>query len=393
VGSKRRGQNEGTVYWLEERQRWCASVSLGYEGGKRRRKYVYGRTAEEVQRRKNALLHDLDKGLPLANDRITTASYLDRWLEDVVKPNLRPSTYASYVERIRTHIAPDLGRIPLARLRAQDIQRFLNRKLAGGRLKPVSVGYLHRILRSALTQAVKWGLVTRNEATLVDAPRVERVERNILDLDEARAFLAAVKGDRLEALYTVAFAIGLRRGEALGLQWSDCDLTSGTVTIRHELQRIDGTLQLMEYAKSRSSRRVITLPGQTLEALREHRRRQLEERLQAGPLWNGGADSDYVFTTGNGTPLDGRNVLRYFQNALKRAGLPHQRFHDTRHACASLLLAQGVPDYVVMGILGHSSISVTKNIYAHVYPTAQRDAAERMNAALFGEKGVSGATG
>jgi integrase len=106
-------------------------------------------------------------------------------------------------------------------------------------------------------------------------------------------------------------------------------------------------------------------------------------------LWT---ESAYIFTTGKGTPLNGDNVLRYFQNALKRAGLPHQRFHDTRHACASLLFAQGVPDHVVMGILGHSSISVTKNIYAHVYPTMQRDAADKMNTALFG-KGTGEAIG
>jgi integrase len=356
-------------------------VSLGFEGTKRRRKYVYGKTKEEVLRKLNALRSELDKGMPLANDRTPLRRYLDRWLEDVVRPQRRPNTYASYAERIQTHIAPELGRIPLAKLKAHDIQRFLNRKVQGGKLSPVSVGYLHRILRSALTQAVKWGLVPRNEATLVEPPRVERVERQVLDLDQARAFLAAVRGDRLEALYSVGFAIGLRRGEVLGLQWGDVDLTSGTVTVRHELQRIDGTLQLMEYTKSRSSHRTISLPAQALEMLKEHRRSQVEERLQAGPEWTA---SDYVFTTSRGTPLDGRNVLRYFQNALKRAGLPHQRFHDTRHACASLLFAMDVPDHVVMSILGHSSISITKNIYAHVYPTSQRDAADKMNRALYG---------
>jgi integrase len=307
---------------------------------------------------------------------------LDGWLEDVVKPTLRPNTYASYAERIRTHIAPGLGRITLSKLTAPDIQRFLNRKTAEGKLKPVSVGYLHRILRSALTQAVKWDLVPRNAATLAQPPRVEKVRRQVLDRDQAKAFLAAVHGDRLEALYTVGFAIGLRRGEATGLLWEDVNLAKGMVTVQRELQRIDGTLQLVPYAKSRSTLRTITLPLQAL-ALKEHRRRQLETRLAMGSFWKG-ESWDLVFTTGNGTPLDGRNVLRYFQNAVKRAGLPHQRFHDTRHACASLLLAQGISDYVVMDILGHSLISITKNIYAHVYPTAQREAADVMNRALFG---------
>ncbi len=252
-----------------------------------------------------------------------------------------------------------------------------------GSLKPVSVGYLHRILRSALTQAVKWEMVRRNVATLVEPPRVEKVNRQVLDVDQAKAFLAAVKGNRLETLYTVGFAIGLRRGEVLGLRWDDVDLAEGSVTIRRELQRIDGKRQLVPYAKSQSSLRTITLPPQALEALREHRLRQLEARRAAGDEWQG-EEWNLVFTTGRGTPLDGRNVERYFERALKQAGLPHQRFHDMRHACASLLLAMGVPDHVVMNILGHSSISITKNIYAHVYPSMQREAADKMGQALFG---------
>jgi integrase len=317
------------------------------------------------------------------NERITLGAYLDRWLEDVVKPNLRPNTYASYAERIRTHIAPGLGHIPLSKLQAPHIQRFLTHKAQEGKLKPVSVGMLHRILRSALSQAVKWDLVLRNVATLVQPPRVEKVRRQVLDLDQAKAFLNAVRGDRLEALYTVGIAIGLRRGEATGLLWEDVDLVEGVVTVQRELQRdpVDHKLKLMPYAKSRSSLRPITLPAPTLEVLREHRRRQLEERLAMGEEWQ---EHGLVFTTGRGTPLDGRSVLRYFQNALKRAGLPHQRFHDMRHVCASLLLAMRVPDHVVMEILGHSSISLTKGIYGHVYPSAQREAADKMGRALFG---------
>jgi integrase len=238
-------------------------------------------------------------------------------------------------------------------------------------------------VRSALTQAVKWELVRRNVAMLVEPPRVEKVNRQVLDVDQAKAFLVAVKGDRLEALYTAGFAIGLRRGEVLGLLWDDVDLAKGRVTVQRELQRIEGKFQLMPYAKSQSSLRNITLPQPALEALREHRTRQVEERLAAGDEWQG-EKWKLVFTTGLGTPLDASNVLRYFQNALKRAGLPHQRFHDMRHACASLLLAMGVPDHVVMNILGHSSISITKNIYAHVYPSMQREAADKMGRALFG---------
>jgi integrase len=196
--------------------------------------------------------------------------------------------------------------------------------------------HLHGILRSAPNQTVKWELVRRNVATLVKPPRVEKVRRQVLDLDQACAFLFAMKGDRLEALYTVGFAIGLRRAEALGLLWEDIDLASGKVTIQRELLRINGRLQLVPYAKGQSSLRTITLPAQALEALKEHRRRQLEGRLAMGDEWS---DHGPVFTTGKGTPLDSDNVLKYFQRVLKRSGLPHQRLHDMRHVwrpCCSL---------------------------------------------------------
>jgi integrase len=373
MATKKGGQNSGSIYWREKEQLWCATVSLGYEGAKRKRKSVYGHTHEEAQRKLNVLLYERDQGvLPLADERMTVGAYLERWLEDVVKPQLRPSTYASYANRVHTHIARDLGRIPLAKLTPQEVQRWLRCKEQTGTLNPASIGYLHRILRSALTQAVEWELVRRNVAKLVKPPRVERVRRQVLDVDQAKAFLAAVKGDRLEALYTVGFACGLRRGEMLGLTWDDVDLTKGVMTVRHEMQVIEGKHQLAPYAKTQSSLRTITLPQPALEVLREHRRRQIEARLAAGDEWQGGA-WNLVFTTGVGTPLGESYVDRCFARALKRAGLPHQRFHDMRHACASLLFAMGVSELVVQSILGHGSPNTTKNIYVHVYPSAQQD--------------------
>jgi len=187
-----------------------------------------------------------------------------------------------------------------------------------------------------------------------------------------------MRGHRLEALYTIAITVGLRQGEALGLRWQDVDLDAGSLRVRHSLQRIEGRLQLVE-PKTERSRRTVSLPGVVVSALREHRVRQLQERLLAGSRWQ---ESDYVFTSTIGTPLDGVTVTHRFQETLRRLGMPHQRFHDLRHACASLLLAQGVSPRVVMETLGHSQISVTMNVYAHVIPALQRDAADRMDALL-----------
>ena len=196
--------------------------------------------------------------------------------------------------------------------------------------------------------------------------------------EQARAFLEAASGDRLEALYTVALAVGLRQGEALGLRWDDVDLEAGTLTVRHALQRVGGRLRLVE-PKTRLSLRNIALPPMVVAALRAHRSRQLQERLWAGSRWQ---EHDYVFASTIGTPLDGTNVTHRLQAILLTAGLPRQRFHDLRHACASLLLALGVHPRVVMETLGHSQISLTMNTYGHVLPSLQRDAADRMDRLL-----------
>lgn len=257
----------------------------------------------------------------------------------------------------------------------------MNRKLAAG-LSPRTVQYLHAILRRSLRQALRWGLVTRNVATLVDAPRVRRPEIRPLTPDQARTFLDAVAGDRNEALYTVALAVGLRLGEALGLRWDDVDLDAGETHVRHTLQRRGPGWELVE-PKTNRSRRTVPFPGVVLTALRAHRTRQLKERLWAGTRWQ---EHGFVFTSTIGTPLTGSGVSAQFHAVLVAAGLPHQRFHDLRHACASLLLAQGVAPRVVMEILGHSQISLTMNTYSHVIPDLTRDAADRMDSLLTASK-------
>lgn len=187
-----------------------------------------------------------------------------------------------------------------------------------------------------------------------------------------------MKGDRLSALYSVGMAIGLRLGEALGLRWTDIDLRRGLLKVEHALQRIKGKLQLVE-PKTEKSRRTIRLPQVAVSALWGHQARQLEERTLAGTRWT---DSGFVFTTTIGTPLDGTTVTHRFQKSLANAVLPRMRFHDLRHTCATLLLAQGVHPRIVMDILGHSQISLTMNLYSHVIPTMQAEVADRIDEIL-----------
>jgi integrase len=204
------------------------------------------------------------------------------------------------------------------------------------------------VLRTALSQAVRWEYVSRNVAKLVTVPRRVQVEVMPLSPDEARTLLEAVKGHRLEALISVAVAVGLRQGEALGLKWPDVDLTNGTLRIRQTLQRIKSRGLVLDDVKSARSRRTIALPEVTLQALRAHRRRQLEERLKAGEYWQ---DDGFVFASVIGTPIDPRNVVRQFHAMLTTAKLSRTKFHNLRHTSASLLLAQGVDVRTIMASL------------------------------------------
>ena len=217
---------------------------------------------------------------------------------------------------------------------------------------------------------------------MAHAPRVSRPELKVFTPEQAKVFLEALQGERLEPLFTVSVASGLRLGEMLGLRWVDVDLESGTVRVHQALQRVGKTLRFVE-PKSERSRRSVALPSFALEVLNRQQERQRGERLLAGSRW---AETRLVFTTTIGTPLDERNVRRVFKAMLEAAGLPALRIHDLRHTTATLLLTQEVHPRVVMETLGHSQISLTLDTYSHVLPGLQAEAAHRMQEAL-GENG------
>jgi integrase len=373
----RKGRNEGSIRKRKD-GRWEGRYTTGYlTNGKPERKSVYGSTRTEAARKLAEAVRNHQRGLPPVDERMTTEKYLDYYLETIAKPSVRPSTYQRYRQIADQHIIPKLGRIRLSQLTPAHVQGMLSDRLATG-LSPRSVQQFHAVLRAALNQALRWELVARNSAALVTPPRVAHKEISPLSPEEARDFLAAVKGDRLEALYTVALAVGLRKGEALGLQWQDFDHNEGSITVRHALQRIDGNLVLVE-PKSATSRRTIPLPPLAAEALVVHWKRQAHERLLAGMAWQ---ENGHIFTTAIGTPLDPSNVTKYFKRVLKKAGIRDQRFHDLRHCCASLLLVQGVSPRTVMEILGHNQISLTMNTYSHVIPELKRQAVAQLESLL-----------
>jgi hypothetical protein len=302
--AKKRGQNEGSIFKRKD-GRWCGTLTLGWAGGKRTRKYFYGTTQAEVRTLLLRSRHDLEQGLPVIPERQTVAQFLNQWLDESVKPNVKPMTYRSYGQ-IACLIAPELlsvrprklgkngkafgltktsengiGTVKLQKLSPQQVQSLLNLRLQEG-LSPRTVQYMLVVMRIALGQALRWGLVARNVAQLIDPPRVERQGFLPLTPEEAQLLLVTAKNDRLAALYSVALALGLRQGETLGLSWSDVDLDRRELHVRRALQRVDGRLWLV-MPKSQQSQRVIALPDMVVKALQQHRSRQLQERLLAGP--------------------------------------------------------------------------------------------------------------
>ncbi len=385
----RRANGEGSIYQRAD-GRWVAELDLGYANGHRRRRPLYGRTQAEVRAKLTTARHELDQGIEPPDERLTLGQYLHRWLTEIVAPNRRPRTSESYTYLVTRHIEPTLGRERLARLTPGQVQRLEAQKLAAG-LSPRTVQYLHAVLRKALGDAVRTGLVPRNVAGLVEAPRVRRAEVQPLTPEQSRAFLEAVEGSPDRPLYVVAMALGLRRGEVLALRWEDVDLDAAALTVRHTLREVPGGAYVLDEPKTERSRRTLALPPFVVGALRAHHTAQARVRLRrvrlaAGDEWH---DDGYVFTTDVGLPLHGRVVLHRFQRALLHAGLPRLRFHDLRHGAASLLVAQHVDLKVVQEVLGHAQLATTAEIYAHLLPEARREAAGRMQDILVPAAAVS----
>lgn len=372
----KRGNSEGSIRKRED-GRWEARLVLS--NGER--KSLYGKTRQEAARRLAEATRDRELGLTATSNRQTVEQYLTVWYETIKKHDVRPSTHLRYGYDIRLHLIPGLGRHQLSKLRAQDVQALYTSKLDQGYASS-SVQHIHVALHDALNDAVRLGLIVRNVADMVKPPRIIKHEMAILSEEQARTLLATVAGDRLEALIVLALATGMREGELIALRWGDVDLDDASLQVRRTLQCTAEGYR-WEDAKTTHSRRRIALPATVVEALRRHRLHQLEERLLVGEAWE---DLDLVFSNQIGRRLS-QFMFKAFPRAwfgrlLKRAELPKIRFHDLRHTAATLLLARGINPKVVSEMLGHSSVSVTLNLYGHVTPHMQREAAATMDAVL-----------
>lgn len=368
----KRGNGEGTIYQRGD-GRWVAQASLPGGG----RKAVYGKTRREAADKLAVIHQQLSAGVPVTSGNATVATWLRQWIEARCRPRVRPLTLRSYVLHVERHIIPALGNVPLATLSPGDCQRWIDRMLASG-LDADTVIRIRSTLRRALRDAQTAELVTRNAAALTDPPRSTPTRVEATTPDAAVAVLRAVEHHSFGNLVTACMTTGLRRGEVLGLSWQDVDMERRTLTVRHSLQR-SGAEWVLSPTKSQAGLRTVPLSPLAVRAFERERAAQDANRQAAGDAWT---ERGLVFTTRAGTPIDGNNLTHRFQNALRRAGLPPMRFHDLRHAYATLLVADGVHPRVVMELLGHSQIGVTMNLYSHVAPHQKHEATDRVSALI-----------
>lgn len=374
----RRGHGEGTIY-REQDGSWRAALSLGPEEGGGR-KYFRGKTRQEVQRKLAAARRSQEDGLGQVAGQQTVAQYLASWL-DAIKPTIDYGAWKRHEEFVRLHIVPTIGYMRLSALSAQQVQALYADRLASG-LSTSTVHHLHASLHKALKDAERLRLVARNVSTLVNVPRMAESEIHPLTYEEARIFLDMASGDRQYALYALALASGMRQSELLGLQWPEVDLDAALVRVRWQLKREDGRW-VWKQPKTRRSRRQIAVAPSVVTALWVHHAMQEKERLRVGSAWE---DHQLVFSTHLGRPLSARNIYRAFQGLLEKGALPRIRFHDLRHTAATLLLAGRVNPKVVSEMLGHATVAITLDIYSHVLPDMQQDAAATLERLLYGQQ-------
>ncbi len=361
--------------------RWHGYVSMGLkENGQRDRRHVAGSKRADVVAQVKVLEDQRDAGIVLASGKVPTVEqWMTLWLDTIAARRIRPSTAAGYRSCL-TRILRDLGHHRIDRLQPEHLEAFYLKIGAEG-LSPATVLLHHRVISRALKVAMQRGRIARNVAMLVDAPTVTRDEIVPLTAAEARRLLEAARELLNGSRWSVALALGLRQGEALGLLWDAVDLEAGTLTVRRALQRHKGKGLVLVEPKSKAGRRTIKLPDPLRDALRTHRARQLEQRIAAANVCE---DGGFVFCQPNGRPIDARQDWLAWKALLQAAGVRDARLHDARHTAATMLLQQGVPARVSMQVLGHSQISLTLGTYSHVVPELADEAAERMGAALWG---------
>ncbi len=360
---------------------WRLMIELGRDpSGKRLRKsYTVKGTKSEAQKKLRELLSYLDKGVPIDSSKATVHEFLDQWLRDYAQPNTCISTFEGYTWYIKKYIVPYLGSVNLSALTPQHVQGLHAEMIQRKGLSARTALHAHRILSQSLSHAVKWGLLVRNVCDAVDSPRPGRKEMNVLDAHDIQRLLEGIADSPYRHVFFIAVYTGLRRGEILGLRWSDIDLKMNNLSVNRTVSRVKGKGIIISDPKTPFSRRCVALPFEANKLLSSLKSKQTEQAESLGIGW---IESAYVFPDSDGMPLSPDTASHAFARTVKRLGLPQVRFHDLRHTHATIMLKQGVHPKIVSERLGHASVNITLDIYSHVLPNMQESAVIAFEQAL-----------
>jgi integrase len=378
-------------FWVERRPKASCPACGGElrETDERRRETKAGyATQKECQAAMNKLLVAVEQQTYSAPTKATVRQYLIKEWLPAVKATIRPSTYYSYVQHVECHIAPHIGAVKLQKLSGSQINALYAKLAESGKtdgkhgLSPQTIHHVHACLHKACKDAVRWGQLSRNPLDAADPPKTKgdgTKEMKTWTKEQLKAFLEAVADERLSPLWHVIAMTGMRRGETIGLRWSDVDLEAGRLSVRRALIPVNREVVVSE-PKTAKGRRVIAIDPGTVEVLKGQAARQLDEQRKWDQAW---IETGLVFTAENDAALDPESVGRYWRQAVKKTMLPTIRLHDLRHTHATLALQAGVHPKVVSERLGHATVSITLDTYSHAIPAMQEEAAALIAGLVF----------
>ncbi len=362
--------------------RWAIIIDDPNSGTRKRRWHSFKGSKRQAQVECARLISEMQNGNYLAPDKTTFAEFAERWLTHM-KSQVSPKSHARYGELLRKNVVPLIGAVVLTKLKPVIISEAYAKALENGRrdgtggLSPRTVGHMHRVLRQALGDAVKWEMLHRNPADAVNPPKVERTVMQTYDLDQTATLIDAMRGTRLLVPTMLAVLCGLRRGEVVALKWRNVDLAAGRLAVVESAEQV-GTNIRYKPPKSGNGRQLV-MSARLVDELRSHRMRQAEELLRVGVRLT---DDTFVVAQVDGSPIQPDTLTQDWTRKIEKTGLPVCRFHDLRHAHATHMLANGIHPKVASERLGHSKIGITLDLYSHVLPSMQEDAAERVDEAL-----------
>ena len=386
MAKKKRSNGEGSLTYRKDRDRYEARLTTGRDAaGRPTRRTVTGKTRQIALERLGELKRQQSAGVTIGANA-TLEQFLNSWLTDVLPlGDTTAGTRASYESNVRLHIVPVIGHVRLDKLTTAHVRQVLSKMQTNGSA-PNSQRIARAVLRRALDTAVRDELVMRNVAAATDGVRLTKKEGRTPTPEQARTLLSTASNTEWDVPVALMLSLGLRRGEALGLAWSDLDLDGErpALTVRHSLKPDERGALHLGNAKTSGSRRTLHLPAAMVEKLRAQRARQASEQLAFGPGWGGKWQKiGLVLTNSVGSPYDPGRLLRAVKKLTGDLGFGEWTPHELRHSAASLMLAGNVPLKTVSDTLGHASIRLTADVYGHLMAPARDDAADAMSRLLW----------